>query len=109
MREFELELEVKDEKEILELCRRSYLNKEIDKIIKSLMKNFNLSENDINNIIKLVYTAKDCSCLKLTEYVTDRKDTTFFNNETLELILDKLNNLYDFISNNREVIYNGKQ
>ena len=101
MSEFELELKIEDEKEILELCRRRYLDKEIDNIIESLMKNFNLSKNDINSMIKLVYTAKDCDCLKLTEYVTDRKDSTFFNSETLELILNKLEDLYHFIVDNR--------
>ena len=95
MIEYQLELEVKDEKEILELCRRSYLNKKIDDVIKRLKKQFYLSENDINDMIELVFTAKDFSFLRFTQYVTDRQNTTFFNNETLELILDKLNNLYN--------------
>lgn len=102
-----LELKIKDENEILELYRRRYLENKIDDTIAKIMKSFDLSKNDINDIVKFVYTSKDG---KYTSeiYITNRYDTEIFNNENLELILEKLNSLYDFMFDNIEVIY-GKQ
>ena len=103
-----IDLKIKNEKEILELCRRRHLNKEIDDIIESLMKQFNLSKYDIDDIIKLVNTAKYSTyageiseITREMSVINDRYDPDVFTNETLELILEKLTHLYDFMVENR--------
>ena len=98
------QLKVKDEKEILELCRRRYLDKKIDEMIERIEKSFDLSKNDINDMIKVVYTSEDGKYTREWN-ITNRYDDEIFKNKNLELILNTLEALYDFIYDNREVIY----